>query len=416
MKLIVFTGHYPFKPGEEFFDDEIKVLSNNFDKILVVSGEKNINKYRSKPPQNVEVVVVNRNYDIVICLFTGFIKMFSLESIKEILYTKKVLDNKIGMNVLKTLFIYNAVSVRLVRWITKNISKDKTNIVLYSYWLSTGSYALTRLKKKGYQFIAIARAHGGDAFLDRGYQAYRNIIYKNLDEIHFVSETAKEQFYQKVILPKDSTKAKLFTSRLGTEKTVKVLNPIKIKDSIFHIVTCSSIISLKRLDLLVEAIRITKGIKIKWTHFGDGYLREAILHQIEEKLDKDKAEIKFVGQVKNEQIHEFYKKNHVDIFVNMSDYEGIPVSIMEAISYGIPIIARDIGGNSEIVFNKLNGILLPALITPMELANAIEHFYNLSLEEIFEYRDSAYRIWQELYNASKNYNVFANHIKELMGN
>lgn len=41
----------------------------------------------------------------------------------------------------------------------------------------------------------------------------------------------------------------------------------------------------------------------------------------------------------------------------MSDSEGIPVSIMEAMSFGIPVIARNVGGMSEIV-NEENGLLL----------------------------------------------------------
>ena len=32
------------------------------------------------------------------------------------------------------------------------------------------------------------------------------------------------------------------------------------------------------------------------------------------------------------------------IFINMSDSEGVPVSIMEALSIGIPVIARAVGG------------------------------------------------------------------------
>ena len=47
----------------------------------------------------------------------------------------------------------------------------------------------------------------------------------------------------------------------------------------------------------------------------------------------------------------------MDYFINLSDSEGIPVSIMEAMSVGIPIIARDVGGNREIVTNN-NGCLL----------------------------------------------------------
>ena len=40
---------------------------------------------------------------------------------------------------------------------------------------------------------------------------------------------------------------------------------------------------------------------------------------------------------------------HIDLFINTSSSEGVPVSIMEALSVGIPIIATDVGGTKEIV-------------------------------------------------------------------
>ena len=53
--------------------------------------------------------------------------------------------------------------------------------------------------------------------------------------------------------------------------------------------------------------------------------------------------------------------NDFDLFVNMSLSEGIPVSIMEAISFGIPIIATNVGGNAEIV-NDETGVLIPLIL------------------------------------------------------
>ena len=51
----------------------------------------------------------------------------------------------------------------------------------------------------------------------------------------------------------------------------------------------------------------------------------------------------------NEEVMEYYKNNLVDLFVNMSESEGLPVSMMEAMSFGVPVIAPDVGGIKEIV-------------------------------------------------------------------
>ena len=45
------------------------------------------------------------------------------------------------------------------------------------------------------------------------------------------------------------------------------------------------------------------------------------------------------------------------MFINLSSSEGIPVSIMEAQSFGIPVIATNVGGSGEIVVSE-TGVLV----------------------------------------------------------
>ena len=51
--------------------------------------------------------------------------------------------------------------------------------------------------------------------------------------------------------------------------------------------------------------------------------------------------------------------NDVDIFALISEWEGLPISILEAMSHGIPVIASDVGGVSEAVLDNETGILVP---------------------------------------------------------
>lgn len=46
-----------------------------------------------------------------------------------------------------------------------------------------------------------------------------------------------------------------------------------------------------------------------------------------------------------------------DVYILSTHYEGLPISIIEAMSYGLPILASDVGGNSEMVKNGHNGFL-----------------------------------------------------------
>jgi glycosyltransferase involved in cell wall biosynthesis len=93
---------------------------------------------------------------------------------------------------------------------------------------------------------------------------------------------------------------------------------------------------------------------------------------LRKKLQKRTRELKisnsfkFLGEVPN--ILEMYHKS--DIFIRPSLTEGMPLAVLESMACGIPVIATDVGGTSEIVRNNKTGILVqPGEIE--ELANSI---------------------------------------------
>ena len=93
----------------------------------------------------------------------------------------------------------------------------------------------------------------------------------------------------------------------------------------------------------------------------------------------------------------------VFFFVNVSESEGIPVSIMEAASFGIPIIATDVGGTSEIVDNS-NGFLIENNKLIFEdVAFYLESALSLGESEYMSRRVNSRKKWLELYNSSNNF-------------
>ena len=85
---------------------------------------------------------------------------------------------------------------------------------------------------------------------------------------------------------------------------------------------------------------------------------------------------------------------------------------MEAMSFGIPVIATDVGGTSEIV-NDLNGYLLKKDISKEFIASKITEFYYLSKGAKKRMRISAFNTWNEKYNSEKNYTQFIEYILSL---
>ena len=167
------------------------------------------------------------------------------------------------------------------------------------------------------------------------------------------------------------------------------------------------------MDLLIRALA-DKRIRhpVRWVHFGDGLQFEEISELAEKCLgDSEYVTYEFKGRKEQKEIFEFYRENYVSLFVNCSDVEGVPVSIMEAMSYGIPVIARDVGSIGELVSDTC-GVLLPGMISSEDLALSINGLLEESEEEFAKKRKAAREMVRNHYHSEKNYNLFFDEIEK----
>ena len=202
---------------------------------------------------------------------------------------------------------------------------------------------------------------------------------------------------------KNKFKANIKLSLLGVPKSKK-LNK-RSKDGVIRIVSCSYIVERKRLNLIFEGLnsvcRKNKSIVIEWTHIGDGPDKSK-LEALITNSSVNNLSVVFFGELNNEDVHLFYENNPVDLFINTSEKEGTPVSIMEAISYGIPIIATAFGGNKEVV-SKGAGFLLPINPKPYDFDKIIIEFLNSDINKL---RLDSLNVWSQYYNSETNYKRF----------
>ena len=101
------------------------------------------------------------------------------------------------------------------------------------------------------------------------------------------------------------------------------------------------------------------------------------------------------------------------VFLNVSSSEGVPVSIIEAMSFGIPCIATNVGGTGEIVVDHYNGILLEENFDVETLARHIKEFASMSNNAYQIYRLHARQSYMVGYNADKNYRSFMNLLEKI---
>ena len=79
---------------------------------------------------------------------------------------------------------------------------------------------------------------------------------------------------------------------------------------------------------------------------------------------------------------------------------------MEAMSFGIPCIATDVGGNQEIIKHNVNGILLKSNPDFTDVKNTIEEIASKTPEQYREISKNAYQTWEKHYNSETNYTNF----------
>ncbi len=124
------------------------------------------------------------------------------------------------------------------------------------------------------------------------------------------------------------------------------------------IFTTAQHIARKRLDTLVEAVKLLRGKEVKEFHVvigGDGPLRLSVMGLVRKYgLEKD---ILLPGWVSREQLELYYQA--ADIFALPSEYEAGPLTLLEAMAYGVPVVSSRIDGFASLIRDGIDGLLFP---------------------------------------------------------
>lgn len=404
--LFLLTDSYPFGRGELFLDTEVEILSRSFKTIYVCSSEVD-RKLQRPSPSNV-VIIEHSNISL-----SGKIGYLFKALISHILWTeffsiKSRFHHWLSWTHFKILladFIQASHLAKSLENFCASEALDIPSILFYSYWHDVKALSLCFLKLK-FPIKAIARGHGWDIDYKRhnpSYLPFKNYIVTQLDKSVSISFFGERMLKE---MSDPDFHSKIITRYLGKNNAY---TPIESQDkSAFLICSCSSLIPLKRVDRIVKVLsRLRIGL-VHWVHFGAGSLET----EIESMAVKYEVSHEFKGDVANAEILEYYSKNYVDLFINLSSFEGIPVSMMEAQSAGIPVLALDVGGCSEIVNNE-NGILMNKDATTADLVKAISDFLTSDIECQAKKRMLSYQNWSEKFNAEKNYKLFGEDILKL---
>jgi glycosyltransferase involved in cell wall biosynthesis len=148
----------------------------------------------------------------------------------------------------------------------------------------------------------------------------------------------------------------------------------------------------KGIDCLLEAVKLT-GLKLKIG--GNGHLINNI-KDISEKY----SNIQYLGSLEKEQVLQCMQECTALIFPSVW-YEGMPMTIIEAFSQGLPVIASSIGAMSSMVIDGYNGLLFDAG-NSIDLQSRLIEWQNKSEEEKEFFSRKAYQSYKDNYTPEKN--------------
>lgn len=402
-RLVLFTNSFPWGKGETFIDNEVGFYKE-FESVTIIAHDKNNYRRVKDLNENIQCLQLPQ-YNPFNKSFWYLSSLFTIEFYNELRYIgKKQVFHKIY-----AIMTFIGKGRRLVHFCKRNIFNIKYgNIVYYSYWLHYNAYAAVKLAKKTKDSKCISRCHRYDLYVERSplrYLPLRHWLINNLDTIFSISQDGVNYLNS---LFSDIDISKIRLSRLGTPDYGYNYHSIK-KDSL-HIVSCSWINKVKRVYRIAEALKqMPQEYNIIWTHIGSGVIDKRLSTAL--KDIPNNIRVNMLGEMSNNDIHTFYQKHQIDVFINVSESEGVPVSIMEAISHGIPIIATNVGGTNEIIIDEFNGFLLQEDFTNGDIIKLLIKFLNMRESDYLDLQMHARESWENGFDANVNYKSFIELVK-----
>ncbi|MDA9712561.1 glycosyltransferase family 4 protein [Acidimicrobiaceae bacterium] len=275
------------------------------------------------------------------------------------------------------------------------------------------------LKKK------IIRKIVGDPVWERAYTKAK--ISESFDEFQVKNYGFSISLQKKVrslsikksdIVVTPSQHLKNFILNLGFKNKIEIINNgvfipeentnIFTNDQI-NITIVSRLVSHKNVEKIIKAISDLNSPLINLNIIGDGPELNQLQKISLESNNKDN--IIFHGKLNRDEINHIFLNS--DIYIQASNYEGLPHSLLEAMSYGIPVLCTPVGECKEILGNEDRGYILNLPVSKNNIKSKIS--------EIIGEKDIANKKGErgkdfinEKYNLTNSFNLYKNLFTRLL--
>ncbi|HZW21417.1 glycosyltransferase [Noviherbaspirillum sp.] len=379
MNLAYITASFPFGDGETFLIPEIETLKEHVDGIIIIPLLPRGHHRREWSPKVPRVLVLGEQL-LSFPVLSGAVRTLLRHPLRTLGALGCILQLPVK-HIFKNLAVFPKAM-----WVAWKIERCGIGHI-HAHWAGTSStMAMLASKMSGVSW---------------SFTCHRWDIYEN-NLLSVKSTTAR---FARFISRRGMEDA----FRLGVTQRKAMMIPMGVShvypsgrqhfDNDVPVILCAAnMLEVKGHRYLLEAtaLLLAWGMPVRLKLAGKGPLRTD-LEDLTHSLGLA-GNVEFLGHLSQKELFSLYANGHIDLFVlpsvNLGEghHEGVPVCLMEAMSYGIPVISTRTGSIEELLEPSL-GLTVPDK-NPEALAKAIfsllsdrERYASLSQEMIRIIRD-----------------------------
>ncbi|TKT93288.1 glycosyltransferase [Dyadobacter frigoris] len=240
-------------------------------------------------------------------------------------------------------------------------------------------------------------SHGwSSVYQGRGLSGIFNLIENGLSTIGSAILCISNNDYHTALKKIGISKNRLHVIQNKTFSQLSVLKPEFSPDKPLKILTVARLDYPKRVDLALAAFGNYSDVHVYIV--GGGSQETALKDQVK---NDEILNFTFLGSIEN-----FSSFQDYDLFLLLSDSEGLPMSAIEAMSCGLPLLLSDVGGCEELIAN--NGVLVKNNI------EAIREGLSYCLDNREQFSTASLNLFNERFNLSLHREEYINYYNSVM--
>jgi glycosyltransferase involved in cell wall biosynthesis len=358
-RLVLVTARFPFGSQEAYLNVELGELARYFDDVVVVPVRPPVSPARYSVPDNVTVLQWPLLNGEIIRRAAGAAAVAPLRAARA--FGKIVGSRDPGR--LKNLAVF-AKGLALGQWAAQHRADH-----IHAYWMSTPS-TVAMVAASASRLPWSATAHRWDIYERNAFDVKEHSV----AYVRAISARGAKDLRARM----PALRGRIAHLRLGIQIPPYPAKPARGGGS-FRIVCPAALVAVKGHAVLFAALSQLResGVPVHCTLYGTGPLQKELEAAVTTRGLQGSVE--FGGFIAQHRLHDLYRAGSFNAVVMASRnegekmMEGVPSALLEAMAFGVPIVATNSGSVSE-AFDERCGLLVAA-DDPSALAAALLNVY-----------------------------------------